>query len=98
MVIDDLDVVGVPVLETKTQAPLIVYPNALLSSTLALQGLQSVRRRYAQVLDAPSDVEHLKLPVGDRLKGPEAFRRLAEVQGLRMLAAEGLDHRERLER
>jgi hypothetical protein len=98
MVIDDLDAVGVPVLETKTQAPLIVYPNAKLSSTVALQGLQSVRRGYAQVLNAPRDVEHLKLPLGDRLKGPEAFRRLAEVQGLRMLAAEGLDHRERVKR
>jgi|AVFP01.1.fsa_nt_gi hypothetical protein len=81
MVIDDLDCVGVPILETKTQAPLIVYPNAKLSSTVALQGFQSFRRGYAQILDAPRDVTHLKLPLRDRLKGPEAFRRLAEVPG-----------------
>jgi len=84
--------VGVSVFEMNTQAPLIIYPNANLLSIVALRGLQSVRRGYAQVADAPRDVEHLKLPLRDRLKSPEAIRRLSEVQGLRALAAEGFAH------
>ena len=71
--------VGVSVFEMNTQAPLIIYPNANLLSIVALRGLQSVRRGYAQVADAPRDVEHLKLPLRDRLKSPEAIRRLSEV-------------------
>ena len=92
MVVDDLNVVSVPVRKAKTQTPLIVYPNAKLTLPISLQGLQSVRRRYAQVIDASGVVEHLEFPLSNRLKGAEAFCQLAEVQSLRVLATEGLDH------
>jgi hypothetical protein len=92
MVIDDLHVVGVSIREAKAQTPLIVYPNAKLPLTIALEGLQSVRRRYAQVIDASGNIEHLKLPLRDCLKGPEPLRRPSAIEGFRVLAAERLDH------
>jgi len=66
MIIDDLDAISVSIPEAKTQTPLIVYPNAELPLTIALQCLQSVRWRYAQVINASRDVEHLKFPLSDR--------------------------------
>jgi len=37
MVVDDLGVIGVTVLEAKTQTPLIVYPNAPLPAPVSLR-------------------------------------------------------------
>ena len=79
-------------LPTKNDTPLIVYPNAKLPLTIALEGLQSVRRRYAQVTDASGNIEHLKLPLRDFLKGAEPPRRPSAIEGFRVLAAERLDH------
>jgi len=63
-----------------------------LPLTIAPEGLQSVRRRYAQVTDASGNIEHLKLPLRDCLKGTEAPRRPSAIEGFRVLAAERLDH------
>ena len=90
MAIDDLNFIGVPVFESQTQTPLIVYPNAKLSSMISLQRVQPLCQRSAQVFSAPFDVEHPGLLLGDRLKGAEALRRLAVVQGLRCLQRKGL--------
>jgi hypothetical protein len=57
MVIGDLHVVGISLREAETQTPLIVYPNAKLPLTIALEGLQSVRRRYTQIVNASDNVE-----------------------------------------
>jgi len=48
VVINDLDVVGVPVKPHKTHAPLIVDANAVLSSAVAAQSLQPVARWHTQ--------------------------------------------------
>ena len=42
MVVSDLDIVGVFTLPDKTRAPLVVYANAILSRSVALQGFQAV--------------------------------------------------------
>ena len=96
MVIDDLDVIGVAVLEAETQTPLVVYPNTPLPTPVSPEGLQSVRRRDAQVINAAGDVEHLKFSLRHRSKSAKPFRRRAAKQRLRVLAAEGLDHLERV--
>jgi hypothetical protein len=92
MVIDDLHVVGISLRAAKTQTPLIVYPNAKLPLAITLEGLQSVRRRYAQIIDASGNVEHLKLSPSNYLKGAEPLRRLSAIEGFRVLAAKRLDH------
>jgi len=90
MAVDDLGVIGVTVLKAKTQTPLIVYPNAPLPALVSLQGLQSVRWRYAHVIDTAGDVEHLKFPLRCRLKGAKPHRGPAAKQGLRVLTADAV--------
>ena len=49
MVVHDFDVNGITIHPDKTDSPLIVDPNTVLSYPVSMQCLQSVRRRYAQV-------------------------------------------------
>lgn len=42
MVIDDLDVIGVAVAPHKADSPLVIDPDAVLTLSVAVQGLQPV--------------------------------------------------------
>jgi hypothetical protein len=61
VVIDDLNVVGVAPLPTKADAPLVIDPDTVLASSIALQQLQTVSRRDPQVLEGLGSMEHPKL-------------------------------------
>jgi len=61
VIVDDLDVVGVPVLPAEADPPLIVDANAVLTGAVTLELLQSVARRDAEI------VELLGRVYGDKL-------------------------------
>ena len=50
MVVHDFNINGIAIHPDKTDSPLIVDPNTVLSFSVTTQYLQSVRRRYAQVI------------------------------------------------
>jgi hypothetical protein len=47
MVINDFDTFGMPISPNKTDAPLVVDANAMLSGATAFQGLKAISRRGA---------------------------------------------------
>jgi hypothetical protein len=92
MVIDDLNVVGMAVFEAEAYAPLIVDADAPLPDTVALQLLQSVIGRNAQVFRLFRPVEHRQLAQGHDLNIHETGNPLAVEQGFRVGALERRDH------
>lgn len=64
MVIADLDVVGIAVDEAETDSPLIVYGDRVLAFSVSGKRMESVTRRYLQVLWAGSQIQVLKLARG----------------------------------
>lgn len=81
MVVDDLNVVRVAVRPPKADPPLIVDPDAVLSSTIAAQLLEPIAWRRPQILKLNRRVDMAKLPehhapevgreASDRLTFPE---------------------------
>ena len=55
------DVFGIASGPAKADAELIVHPQAPLAGTIALQLLETARRRRAQIVDAACEVELLQL-------------------------------------
>ena len=64
VVVADLDIVGVPVLEPKADAPLVVDRNGVLAFSVAGEGMEPVAPRHSQVLQSHSEVNILKLANG----------------------------------
>ena len=58
MLVYDFNVFGIAIHPDKTDAPLVVDPDAVLSFPVPMQCFQSVRRRYAQVVQRSSIVSH----------------------------------------
>ena len=61
MVIHDLDVLCVPIAPYEAEPPLVIDSNAVLAFAVALQGLQSVRGREAEIIQAESCIDGVKL-------------------------------------
>jgi len=94
MVVRNLDVVGIPVDEPETDAPLVVDGDGMLSLPVSLKFVESVAGRDLQVLEARSQVHVLQLPrcpLGNLLWKP--FRLARRVQLLRVPVRERLDQR-----
>jgi hypothetical protein len=72
MIVDDLDVVNVVTLPYKTNAPLIVNANTMLTFAVAFQRFQSVAWGDPQVLQRSGAMEVQQLSARDSLKGPKA--------------------------
>ena len=93
MIIHYLDVVGIPTSPFKTDAPLVVNADAILTLSVVRQFLQTVRRRYAQILQDLGSVQDVKSPSGNPLDVMREFaRELTIEESFRFLAREGLNH------
>ena len=62
VVVDDFDVVRIPVTPDEADAPLVVDADAVLALPAPRQPLETVRRREPQVVDAVGIVQHAELP------------------------------------
>ena len=60
MIINDLYIHKIISLDRKTDTILTIYPNAELTSPLATQSFQMIRRRYTQILKTRGIVHHNK--------------------------------------
>lgn len=57
MVVNDLHLMGIALLPSKADAPLVVDANAVLPSAFASKLLEAVPRRYTQVIKRLSGVD-----------------------------------------
>jgi hypothetical protein len=60
MVIDDLDVMGITFFPYKADAPLLVDPDAVLTLSIIMQGLQMIGRWNPQSLNEACSIEYLE--------------------------------------
>jgi hypothetical protein len=87
-----LDTIGMP---NKTDTPLLVNANAVLSLSVAAQFLKPVGRRNAQIIKGGGIMQHNKLSLRDLLNVPrQFFGKTAEKYLFRFFAGKGLDHEE----
>ena len=59
MVINNFNVISVFIMPNETDAPLAVYPNAVLPLAVPFQGFESVGRWNQEILKAGSGIEQL---------------------------------------
>jgi len=57
MIINDLNVEGVPILPGEAYSPLVIDADAVLPGAVAFQRLQPVAGRYPQILQGPGAME-----------------------------------------
>jgi hypothetical protein len=60
MIIGDFNVIGIAAAEAKTDAPLVIHPDRVLTGTITLQLFQSVRRRQSQIVQPCGRVQLTK--------------------------------------
>jgi hypothetical protein len=91
VVIDDLDVFGAALRPDETDTPSLVYTDAVLAPAIALQGFETVVRRYSKVFEAGCAIEHRQLSNGHRLDFHESAAAISFEQGAGVIAFERLD-------
>jgi len=81
MVISNLDIEGIAVLPAETNPVLVIDSDAVLSGTISLQGLQTVRRRRCQIAKLLRAIDLNQAAYydrGDLLETPDAATLYAE--------------------
>jgi hypothetical protein len=92
VIVNDLNVPGIALIETKAQAPLVIDAYAELTRTVALEEFEPIVRGHPQVFKSSGTVEHLQLALGH---GPEmhpAHHTLAAKKLGCVFAPKRLDH------
>ncbi len=93
MVVDDLDVMRVAGPPSKTDSPLSVDADAVLSSTITLQLLEPVRWRNAEVVECRRRIQHSELSEGNALHvRAQSFDRLSTEEALCVSIPKALNH------
>jgi hypothetical protein len=92
MVVRDFDLVGVALAPGKTDSPLVVDPNAVLSLAVAAQPLQPVSRKHAENSKIIRCVEHGELPKRRAFDGAKLPTGLTTKEPLSLIASEGFDY------
>lgn len=96
MVIGDLYLLGGAIVPDKTDPPLIVDPDAVLSFAVALERFEAVAGRRPQIQKPGCRVEHIELAQRHRPDALELGDGLAPVQCLAAPIPKGSDHREQI--
>jgi hypothetical protein len=94
MVIDDLDLAGMPGLPDEANAPLVVDADAVLSGSITLEGFKPIAGGHPQIIEGFRGRELGEFPEGDPLDvGGKPPRPRPSPDFLRLLASEILNHR-----
>lgn len=67
MVVDDFNLVRIPVAPLEANPPTLIDPNAVLAPPLSGQLLKPIAGRDAEICEAKSVIEHTEFSVGSRL-------------------------------
>jgi len=92
MVIDDFHLIGIATIPTETDPELIVYPDTVLTATVALKSLQAIPRRNSQVLKVVRTMKQEQFTSGDPFNGAKPSARTVMKQPLCFPAFEAFDH------
>jgi hypothetical protein len=95
VVVNDLNLLGIPFAPSKADAPLTIDTNAVLSGALAGQLLDSIARRAAKIVQGFGGVQNQQLTMGYplQLDGPPPHAKpLEDLLGVAI--PEALDHSE----
>ena len=93
MVVDNLNLIRIPVSPPKANAPLIVDANTVLTGAISFQLFKSIARRDSQVVKLLGGVYESELPQHRPMEaGRKAPDGLALKQPLRVPIGEALDH------
>jgi hypothetical protein len=58
VIVHELDLVGIPISPHKADPPLVVDSNTVLTTPVATQRFQPIRRRYPQIIQAIGGIQH----------------------------------------
>jgi len=93
VIVDNLDIVRVPVFPAETDPPLVVDANAVLSCAIAPKLLQAIARWGAEVLHVLRCINDKKFTEHGVVElRREPPHRLSRKQPLRVTVSEALDH------
>jgi len=92
VIVRDFDEVGVAITPSKTDPPLVINANAVLSLAFAAKPFQSVARKHTENSKIIRRVEHIELPKSRALDGAKLPAGLAMKKPLSLIAAERFDH------
>jgi hypothetical protein len=73
VVVDDLYVEGVGAAPHEANSPLVVYPDAVLSLPPALEGLEAISWRDAQIVQRHRPMKEQEFSSGHPLKRPKTW-------------------------
>jgi hypothetical protein len=96
VIIDNLNAMGVSVTPNKTDAPLVVDADTVLSFTIPVKSLQTIARRRGQIPQFRCAVKLPQLPPGYLLNRAKLLPAFAVIKSLRLLTAKRFDHKSRL--
>src|SRR5437868_15483884 len=92
VIIGQFYVIGVAVVRSKSNPPLIVHTNAVLPRTVAFQFFQAIARRRAEIVERLCRVEHQELSQGRTPHGGRhSFDRLSAKEPRRLVIAKTAD-------
>ena len=93
MVIDDFDLMRVPVLPDKANAPLVIDADTVLACPTAFESFEAIARRHPQIFQVRRCRELGQLPKGSALNaGGKTPRACALPNLFRLLAVKILNH------
>ena len=92
VVIDNFDVVGISVLKAKADAPLVVDPDAIRTTSIALQSFKLISRRRIQGIERTSSVELQQSAPSGSFEINESPNKISSKKPLGILASEAPNH------
>src|SRR6185312_535456 len=93
VIVRDFDIAGFAIIPSKTDTPLIVYPDAPLAFAIAFEGLQTVAWRVAQVVQRKGSIQLAQLAQGPILNiSGKLSAMLTMPYPLRLLVFKASDH------
>ena len=93
MIIDNFNIVDVPVASSKTDTPLPVDANAVLTFTVPVQSFKMIARRNPQGLQIYDRLKHIQFTQSDPLYGSKLSARSFRLELLSFFAFIAYDHR-----
>ena len=92
MIIHDLNIPSIAVAPNKTDSPLVINADAVLTLAVPVKRLQTVAWRGSQISQFHNAVELAQLSLSIALDGAERSAAFSTVKELRILAAKRFDH------
>jgi hypothetical protein len=92
VIVDDLNIMRAPITPPKTNSPLVVDTNAVLTTSCFFQGLQAIPWWHTQILQTTRDLQLQKLSPGHSRYVHELLYRRSVKQGFSVCVSERSEH------